>query len=464
MSWVSEELRDVDLGDARLDLRLMRMLGLLAQKSEQSFPQALGSWAEVKGAYRLWENPRVASQDILQPHQARTAERAGEHPVVLAIQDSTEANLTSHPATTGLGYLGADYCRGLLIHSVLAATPQGQVLGLLHVQMWVRPLSELGKNHRRHQRPTSQKESQRWIDASAACSAALAGHPQVVLVGDRESDFYDFFVAPRPPGMELLVRVQHESRRLAGPETSVKQALLAQPIQGEMQLDVPRAGGRKARQTRLSVRFVRRACLPPHPRSRDASLPRPELNWILVEECTPPPQGKPIRWLLATSLPVETVEDAVRYVGYYTRRWLIERFHYTLKSGCGIETRLLESLENIERMIATLCIVAWRVMWLVYESREHPDLPCTVVLSEPEWHTLHAVTHRRHPQPLPARPPTLGEAVRMIAALGGFLGRKGDGVPGLKTVWKGLARLSDMTTGWLMHHPPPASASNEDSG
>lgn len=464
MGWVSEELRDVALGDVRLDLRMMRVLEALAQRCEESFPTALGSWAEVKGAYRLWENSRVDWRDILQPHSARTAERAGDHPVVLAIQDTTEINLTSHPATTGLGYLGATYCRGLLMHSVLAATPQGQVLGLLHVHLWARPLAEMGKNHRRHQRATPHKESQRWLDGLAAASAALVGHPHVIVVGDRESDFYDFFIAARPANVDFLVRVTHESRKLDAPAQTVKQALQAQPAQGELLVEVPRAAGRSARQARLHVRFLRGACLPPHPRARDASWPRPELNWILVEESAAPAGGKPIRWLLATTLPVETLADAARCVSYYARRWLIERFHYTLKSGCQIETRLLKSLENIERMLATLCIVAWRVMWLVSEAREHPDAPCTAVLCEPEWKTLHAATHRKHPVPLPDQPPTLREAVRMIAALGGFLGRKSDGEPGLKTVWKGLARLSDMTTGWLLHHPPPAGASNEDSG
>jgi hypothetical protein len=381
----------------------------------------------------------------------------------LAIQDTTEINLTSHPATTGLGYLGATYCRGLLMHSVLAVTPQGQVLGLLHVHLWARPLAEMGKNHRRHQRATPDKESQRWINGLAATSAALAGHPQAIVVGDRESDFYDFFLAPRPSGVDFLVRVMHESRKLDVPAQTVKQALQAQPVQGELIVDVPRAAGRSARQARLRVRFLRRACLPPHPRSRDASWPRPELSWILVEESVPAAGGKPIRWLLATTLPVNTLADAARYVSYYARRWLIERFHYTLKSGCQIETRLLDSLENIERMLATLCIVAWRVMWLVSEAREHPDVPCTVVLCEPEWKTLHAVTHRKRPIHLPTQAPTLREAVRMIAALGGFLGRKSDGEPGLKTVWKGLARLSDMTTGWMLQHPPPTRASNEDS-
>ncbi len=463
MSWVSAELFDVDLGDVRRQLRLMGVVEALAEHCEESFPKAFGSWAAVKAAYRLWENSRIPWQNILQPHCARAVQRAGDHPVILAIQDTTEINLTSHPATTGLGYLGAAYCRGLLMHSVLATTPQGQVLGLLHLQLSARPLAELGQSRQRHQRVTHQKESQRWIDGLAATSSALAAHAQVIVVGDREADFYDFFVAPRPANVDIFVRMTHCSRRLQDPATSVQQALQAQAVQGALMVELPRAAGRPARQARLNIRCLRAACLPPHPRCRRGSWPCPELHWILAEESESPPGSKPVRWLLATSLPVDTLSDAARCLSYYARRWLIERFHYTLKSGCQIKAHLLESLENIERMIATMCIVAWHVMWLVAEAREHPDTPCTAVLCEPEWHTLHTVTHRKRPQPLPAQPPSLREAVRMIAALGGFLGRKSDGEPGLKTVWKGLARLSDMTTGWLLKHPP-MRASNEDYG
>lgn len=465
MSWVSEELRELALGDLRLDLRLMDMIQRLAEQCERSVPEAFGSWAEVKGAYRLWENPRVAWQAILAPHRDQVVRRAAEHPVVLVLQDTTEINLTSHPKTSGLGYLGASYCRGMLLHTCLAVTPGGLVLGVLDQQLWTRPPSTLGKSKQRHQLPTAAKESQRWLTGMGVCSTTLAAHPQVVVVGDRESDFYDYFAAPRPAHVELLVRVGHESRKVEHLDTTIKQAVTAAPIQGELLINVPHSGSRKARQAQLSVRFLSLPCPPPHPRSRNPNLPRVPLQWILVEESSPPSGQKPIRWLLATTLPVETLEDALRCVEYYARRWLIERFHFTLKSGCQVEARQLETRENVERMLATMSIVAWRLMWLVSASREQPDKPCTVILCEPEWHTLYTFTHRKNPRPLPATPPTLREAVRMIAALGGFLGRKGDGEPGLKAVWTGLARLSDMTTGWLMKKSPPdASTPRASSG
>jgi len=181
------------------------------------------------------------------------------------------------------------------------------------------------------------------------------------------------------------------------------------------------------------------------------SRPSIRMNFILVEEINPPQGEKPVRWLLATTLPIETLEDALRCVQWYAYRWTIERFHFVLKSGCKIEERQLESVEAMERAIPIFSIVAWRLLWLTLQARETPDAPCTMILKEFEWQALCA-TVPAGAQRLPATPPTLREAVRMIARLGGFLGRKCDREPGPQTLWRGLRRLHDIAQGWLAAH------------
>lgn len=105
--------------------------------------------------------------------------------------------------------------------------------------------------------------------------------------------------------------------------------------------------------------------------------------------------------------------------------------------------------------LATYTIVAWRLLWLTYQARVHPDLPCDVVLENREWQSLCA-TINKNPIP-PDQPPSLHDAVRMIATLGGFLGRKGDGEPGVKTIWRGLRRLHDIAATWqLLHSVSPS--------
>lgn len=171
---------------------------------------------------------------------------------------------------------------------------------------------------------------------------------------------------------------------------------------------------------------------------------------VLAEEAHPPPGVPPLCWLLLTTMPVPDFATARQYVQWYSARWLIERYHYVLKSGCRVEALQLETAERLERALATYAVVAWRLLWLTYEARRQPQAPCTVVLDAHEWHAL-ACTIQRTPTP-PMVAPTLAEAVRWIAQLGGFLGRRHDGDPGAKTLWRGLQRLHDIAATWQLAH------------
>jgi len=364
---------------------------------------------------------------------------------VLVAQDTTEINLTAHPATKGTGYLGSPDCRGLLLHTLLAISPTGVPLGVLRQFTWTRPLEQLGKRHRRRKTPLQAKESQRWLDGLAAAAEGLPQHPHVVVMGDRESDLFDLFAAPRPSRVDLLVRVCREKRRVEHPAKYLDTALEREPVRGHVQIEIPARANRPARTAQMGVRWL---SLEVHAPCHGPQRPSVRLNFILVEEIHPPQGEKPVRWLLATTLAVDSLEDALQYVQWYAYRWTIERFHFVLKSGCKIEQRQLETVERMERAIPVFSIVAWRLLWLTLQARETPDTPCTVILEGFEWKPLWITVHARTRQ-LPMKPPTLREAVRMIAQLGGFLGRKCDGEPGPQTLWRGLRRLHDLSRGWL---------------
>jgi hypothetical protein len=460
MSWAYDECFYSELGDARLDARLVGLLEAFSRRPEASCTEVLGR-AGARAAYRFWNNQRIEPEQILTAHVGRTAQRSAEYPVVLVAQDTSEINLTSHPATRGTGYLGSPQCRGLLLHSLLAISPTGVPLGLLRQFTWTRPLAQLGKRHRRRKNALNEKESQRWLDGLAAAAETLPQHPHVVLMGDRESDLFDLFAAPRPAHVDLLVRVCREKRRVEHPAKYLDAALESQPIRGHVQIKIPQRAKRRARTAKMAVRWL---ALDVHAPCRGPKRPSQRLTFILIEEVDPPQGEKSVRWLLATTLRVETLEDALQCVQWYAYRWVIERFHFVLKSGCKIEERQLEDVAHMERAISTFSIVAWRLLWLTLQARETPDAPCTVVLADFEWQALHAAVKRD--RPLPSQPPLLRDAVRMIATLGGFLGRKSDGEPGPQTLWRGLRRLHDITQGWLLaqkrwHHQ---SAINDSYG
>lgn len=447
-SWASEELRYVQLGDARLNKRLMKMVEDFAAQPESSVPQASGNWASTKGAYEFWKNGKVEPDAIIQAHEQSTMERLMSQDTVIAIQDTTDLDFTHHPGKQGMGHLDHPAARGLKVHSCLAVSEQGVPQGLIHQQVWSRDPETAGKKHKRRKLATEDKESQRWLDALSAAQEAIPEDIQVITVADREADIYDLFALPRRDGSHLLIRMAY-NRRVEHEAKYLWDAVRRSPVLGEVTVEIGRRGDQAPRKATLTIRVASLSIRPPV--HRKASLPLIPVYVVLAEEVAPPPGVKPVCWLLLATFPVTTFDDAVRCVRYYSYRWLIERYHFVLKSGCGLEKLQLERAERIHRALATYCVVAWRLLWLTYEARYNPDSPCDKVLEADEWQALYCCSHKTSVPSV--TPPSLHEAVVMIARLGGFLARKGDGEPGVKTIWRGLRRLHDIASGWqLAHH------------
>lgn len=218
-----------------------------------------------------------------------------------------------------------------------------------------------------------------------------------------------------------------------------------------MVISVPRKDDQPTRKASLTVRHGSFTFPPPSNRPKTATKKEITLNVISAKEDNPPTGKTPINWLLLTTLEVKNFEQAIRCIVWYTYRWLIERYHYVLKSGCRIEHLQLETAERIKKALATYTIVAWRLLWLTYQARQNPELPCDTVLETHEWQSLYCHVHDLA---LPSsQPPSLKQAVIWIAQLGGFLARKHDGFPGVKTLWRGLQRLHDIASTWKLLHP-----------
>ena len=211
------------------------------------------------------------------------------------------------------------------------------------------------------------------------------------------------------------------------------------PAAGQIALEVPRRGRQPARTALMSVRFAEVTLSPPR---HKAKLPALRLWVVRSREENPPPDIKPLDWMLLTTVPVASLDDALQRMQWYTRRWGIEVFHRILKSGCRIEDRQLETADRLETCLAIDMVVAWRIHYLTWLGRATPELPCTVAF-EPEQWKASVVFHTRKPPP--AQPPSLCQMILLIAQLGGFLARKSDGQPGPQTLWRGLQRLDDIT-------------------
>jgi hypothetical protein len=466
--WAEEELGQAPLPDRRLVQRACHLARAFWARPQATLPQACGSRAQTKAAYRFLDNPRVTMPGLLASHTQATARRMAREAVVLAVQDTTSLNYSTHPATELLGLIGSqsEGLIGMHVHSTLAFNVEGTPLGLVDVQCWTRDPADFGKKHDRHQLPWEAKESVRWRRSLQQLEQLQSHCPQtrLVSVGDREADIYELFIwATEKPGRpDLLIRAERD-RLLEQSQEHLFEHLDRQPVAGTLELRVPRRGARAARVARLSVRFAAVTLRAPQ---RKAALPPVRLWAVSAWEEQPPPGVEPLRWDLLTTCPVEDFESAVEKLRWYAGRWGIEVFHRVLKSGCQIETRQLGGADRLEVCLALDLVVAWRIFHLTKLGRETPEVPCTVFFEDHEWKALVASV-RQSPEE-PKQVPTLREAVRMVAGLGGFLGRKSDGEPGTQTLWLGLERWDDLAAMYRVLRPPPARQipvpSNHDYG
>jgi hypothetical protein len=449
---IMDEFLDAPLGDQRLSRRLPRLADALACQPEASIPRATGSWGQACAAYRFLDHTSFTPEDVLQPHGERTRTRAAAHRTVLAVADTTSLHFGQARGTQGLGPVSncATQGSGLLQHSLLACTPEGLPLGVLDSQWWARDPARFGGNHQRNRKPVSEKESAKWLRSYAALQTHAAHTPATrwVLVADRESDLYELFAqalaTPKGPG--VLVRAQHDR----GVEKSTRRLfahLTRTPVAGRWRVAVPRRPGQAARTARVSVRFREVRLSAPWLK---AEAPPLTLWAVEVREAHPPRGCGPLHWRLLTTEPVTTLVAAAQIIGWYGVRWSIEVFHKVLKSGGAVEAVQLENVERLQRYLAIKLVIAWQVMALTHLGRVQPTAAVREILDAAAWRVLRLATAAAAP---PGRgTPTVREAVQRLARLGGHLGRRGDGPPGVLCLARGLQRLHDITLGWQLAH------------
>lgn len=456
MSWASEELKNTELGDRRRTERLVKIVEDLIAQPNASVPQASRDNAALQGLYDFWSNRRISADAILSGHRMRTVARCLEHATVLAIQDTTELDFSTHRQTRGLGPISNPDATGLKAHITLCSSDSGVPLGVLHETVWAREKTRRGAGYRDRKAAIEAKESYRWLEHQDVSQQLIPATVELITITDREGDIYDLFSQPRRAKSEFLIRAaQNRNTKKDAYSEEAKplfEAIRHQPCAGYQTLELQRTPRRKPRQATLSVRYATLWLQPPQNHPQAATLSAIAVQVVLAEEEQPPAGEKAISWLLLTTLPVNRFEDACRCLMRYSRRWLIERYNYVLQSGCRLEALQLETAERLERAFATYSIVAWRLLWLTYEARVHPDDSVETVLEEHEWQALYGTIHQT--TEVPPDPPSRGQCVRWIAELGGFLGRKGDGDPGVKTLWRGLQRLTDIAATWQLLRRP----------
>jgi hypothetical protein len=441
--WIETELAEGQMHDVRHTKRLARLLDRLSPRPISSIPAACHGWAETVAAYRFLDNSAIGIQDILSGHTHATLERIRAQEVVLLVQDTTFLDDgTTHP-TGGMGTVKIKVHDEYLLHLTVAFASTRVNLGVVGMKVWQRLEQPVAKQ--RKSKPIAEKESYRWLEGYQCACAVKQACPAtlVVSMADREGDIQAWLVdvLRREPGQraECIIRAK-ENRRLA--PGAAQRYLWAEMQQtdalGTLTIDLARQPDRPPRPVTLAV--TAKPVTFYGARRPGGKLPPVTVSAVYAQESSPPQGEAPVEWLLLTSLPVTDLPRACTVVQWYRCRWEIELFFRVLKQGCQIEQLRVQTDPRLVNAWAIYLIVAWRIHNITMAGRAYPEVSCEVVLAPREWHTLYTMQHHCRPPPTP---PPLREMVRSLAQLGGFLARKGDGEPGLKTIWQGYQRLHD---------------------
>lgn len=444
--WAEVNFGPAQLGDRRRTRRLVHSTAKIAEHPEKAFTQML-NWNELRGFYGLCNQERATLEALQGPHWEQTRQAMGQHKLVLIVHDTSELDYTGHPALRGVGPIGDGNGTGFLQHNSLAVVPKPrQVLGLAYQQLRTRKPVPRESTFRRRKR---KRESELWLNGIRASGPVPEGCCWVDVC-DRGCDFYEAMLASVESGHDYLIRVCQDRSVFASAELD-QQVHLVDYVRtlagvGRDRVHIPARRGRPARTAEVCL-----AATPvwvPAPAGIPKRRSQPVLQAYVIRIWEPhPPAGieEPLEWILLCSLPTRTFEEIKERRDWYCCRWLVEVFHDIEKNGCSEEDRRFETAERMEACLAVLSVVAVRVFQLRCALENIPEEPAQQVATQTEIQLVRRFIRHQ------GRRFTVREFVRGVAKLGGFLGRKTDGQPGVRALWRGYQRLQDMVQGVQLH-------------
>lgn len=443
--WAREQFGDCVLGDARRTKRLIQVAEQVANHPSGSFPQQMKDWGDLKAAYRLFNQDDVTFEAIASSHWKRTC--AVPPGTYLVLGDTTEIDFGYDPDIGGLSRIGNGSGCGFLLHNALLVEAETEsLLGVAGQTIHYRKPAP--KKENKSQRFKRERESRVWGDVIEQIGPPPQG-ARFIHVFDRGADDFEVFCRLRQNHNELVIRASSLHRLIVPPDgekTALKTYLSTLPLAGSYQLYLRARPNQPARTAMLEVRYGTLHVPVPRHKSPYVKALKPQpipMSVVHVREVGAPRGAKPIEWVLYTSLPVETFEDAWQIVEYYECRWLIEEYHKALKSGCSVQRRMLRTADRLEAMVGLLSVVAVRLLQLKSVARSDPDRPARSVVPK-IWLTMLKAARKKLRR---VHDLTIYQFYRELAKLGGFLGRRSDGEPGWLTIWRGWEQLNTLIQG-----------------
>lgn len=439
LQWAQQTFGDADLGDARRVGRLLKVAAGVCARPAGRVTQVFQRSAQREGAFRFVENAAVDADEIARASHRATARRCAKESMVFVAVDQTSLSFADH-AGTKFGRTGRSNAvhRGMFAMSALAVDSRGTTLGTTALEYWVRPAEHCPK-WKQDKRPAHERESHLWrraLDSTMEVMRAQAPECTPWFQLDRGADFGDVLDLAHQESLLITVRSAHDRAIEGRTKGYLWQRMKSQSVLGQMSVAVPARAEPVARVARLNVRAQRL-------RFRVANAGKQRRSvWVEMWAVfvTEPARRDGIEWMLWTTYPVHTFDDAIEVVRGYSMRWRIEEFHRAWKSGhCDIESSQLRSVDAVQRWGAITAAVAARAEHLKLRSRAEPQAPASSELTQHEIDAAILLSETKKHRP--GDNITLEQAVDLIARVGGYIGKSSGGPPGTATITRGLDRI-----------------------
>ncbi len=396
---------------------------------------------EARQAYDFFSNRKVTGEILLEPHYQKTIERvrASSADYILAIQDTTVLNYTSHRAKTEIGRIGLTgktHQYGLFQHNTLCVSSDNESLGLIDLQHFHN--DDFDTSIDSDNRAIEEKKTICWIKGLRATREKLKGcGKKIITVADRDGDFFEFL---HELGDDLyVIRAQYNDRytgeRYKKGDKLIELLDKAKPI-GEIEVTINDVNTHQIKTVSLKIKALQGISIPPSPRVKQANK---EKNYKPIKVNVVMAYNETYCWILTTNLPVGSLNECLFVIKIYKERWHVEDFHKVLKTGYQVDELYLHaSLSAIKNALVMASISACRLYWLIFSGRVENDLKADKFFKEYEWKSLYIFFKESIPHEIP----TLAEVIIKIARLGGYKPNKNSKPPGVKTMWLGFHAFS----------------------
>lgn len=461
-TWISTQFAGATLGDVRRTRRTIQIAHHMVTSPGASLPQLAASRSDLKATYALWAHSMSTPAHLQAGHrgQVRAALEEGPAPVLL-VEDTTVMSWAGNAPVAGLGPIGSGGDAGLqgfLLHTVLALRwaavpaptssrrPPVDLLGVADQHYHVRTPAPADETARPEGSQAFARQ-QRWRESAlwSASTADLGPAPQPgagprwVRICDRGADVFEFLESCVAAGHGFVVRAAQNRAVDTGGRLFAQ--LRTAPALASLTLALRARSHQPSREATLHVAAMAVELRAPHrPGAAAGRRPGVACTALRVWEPDAPAGVVPLEWLLLSDAPVAGAADARTLVQQYATRWVIEEYHKVLKTGLGAERLQLEEAARLFAAIAVMSVVAVRLLDLKEWVRAAPEAPQAAAGLTPlelRLLTLHAK------RPLP----TVRDVALALGRLGGHLNRTGDGLPGWRTLWRGIQRLTAMAEG-----------------